>query len=158
MYDEVDSDSDDDFAEEDEQLLRKHAKENRNAESEDDEYEHRIKGLNQIEHVPKFVQKLMRSIGKPASVNRLLDRLNATDSQPVLRRLVQFHGLLALKAALHESESDAQVYRKVLAVLQKLPISTRNTVEAAKVEPLLTKLSQNDDCVVSALAGKVMLR
>lgn len=114
-----------------------------------------MKGIDKPETIRKMVAVMFRSVNKPHRVARILDRLVATEDVPCLRQLVQFHGLLVLKSWLRTLGDNVTVVRKIVSILGKLPIQTRNTVESSKIEPLLEQLKTSNDVVVSALAAKV---
>lgn len=71
-----------------------------------------------------------------------LRALQATTNALVLRKFVQLHGLFILRNVLQSHCDDDAVVTLLLSVLAHLPISTRNTIDEARILPVICRFQQ----------------
>lgn len=114
------------------------------------------KALETPEDVKSLVKKMLRTEEKKGQINRIIDILLITESVPCLRRFVQLHGISILKAWLSTFPSDYNIIRRVVQILLKLPINTKNTVDDNKIEPIVRSFDGNQDLLISTLSKKLL--
>eukprot|EP00158_Paraphelidium_tribonemae_P008965 Partr_v1_DN28736_c0_g2_i4_m62490 putative SET domain containing 2 len=115
------------------------------------------KPLQSVDEVTSFVQRFLQSTdGNSKRALKMIDRLLITDSAPVVRKFVQMHGLVLLKQCLRSFSNDTVICRKVMNSLQKLPITTRNTIDDCDIVPVMEKFFDHTDPVVSILSRKMV--
>ena len=124
-------------------------------EDEDDDDERRRTGIEDPDRITHVVQVFLRSAEKPRRVNHILDRLLITESTAVFRKFVQLHGLLLLKKCLKNLSDHHTISRKILNLLQKMPITTRNTIEDSGIQPVVETFIDNKDTIIAVLARKL---
>lgn len=125
---------------------------------DDDEWraEPKPKGLRSVEQVCTLARLMLRCVGKPVVVDKLLDKIQHTRNIVILRKFVQLHGLIILKNWLIEYKNDESIILNVLKVLKMLPISTRNTIENSNIEDLLMKIMENSYGKISSISSQVL--
>ncbi|KAI8874870.1 hypothetical protein K501DRAFT_339017, partial [Backusella circina FSU 941] len=142
-------------------------------EEEDDDEEEEEENLQQmvvvtsyrpIQHISKvhaFVKRMLDSVGKPRKVNKLLMRLKATNpdnstGREILRTIVRLHGLKLLKFWLGEWKHNEMIVKKVLEVLEMLPLANRNGLEDCKMFDIVHRFVGHDNDAIGQLSGKLL--
>ncbi|KAI7871635.1 hypothetical protein BDF14DRAFT_1878475 [Spinellus fusiger] len=120
-----------------------------------------LEPLHDPNEVQAFVKRMLDSVGKAHLVNKLLRRLELTNpdssrGKDVLRQFVRFHGLKMLKFWLGEWKSDEEIVKKVLHVLDQLPLANRNGLEDCKMLDVVRRLMHHEQEEIHALAQELM--
>ncbi|KAL0083372.1 hypothetical protein F4703DRAFT_1775264 [Phycomyces blakesleeanus] len=113
--------------------------------------------LQDPDEVQTFVKKMLDSVGKAHLVNKLLRRLELTNpntsrGKEVLKQFLWLHGLKMLKFWLGEWKNDEDIVKKVLHVLDQLPLANRNGLEDCKMIDVVRKLTNHEDEEISEMA------
>ncbi|KAI9022778.1 hypothetical protein CLU79DRAFT_858673 [Phycomyces nitens] len=116
--------------------------------------------LHDPDEVQSFVKKMLDSVGKAHLVNRLLLRLELTNpdnsvGREVLKNFVRLHGLKMLKFWLGEWKGDEEIVKKVLRVLDRLPLANKNGLEDCKMFDVIQRLTDHEDQEIKMLAQKL---
>lgn len=118
------------------------------------------RGLQTADEVTRFIPKMYRTLSKKDQKKRAmrcLEKLEATDNIDLLKQFLNTHGLRLLKLYWQEFDSESPMLRKILMILQKLPILTRNTIDDLKLEAeLLGVADVSSDIVVQTLSRKLV--
>ena len=123
---------------------------------EEDEYVEKEKPIASVDEIPTLVKNLIYGASKSLKVKKALRKLELTDSVPVLRRFLQLHGLNVLKSIINMYTSkDIMVCSRVLEILNKLPIQTRNPIIDFQMEICLKKLTDIPEMHTAMLAKSV---
>ncbi|KAI9279736.1 hypothetical protein BC943DRAFT_297902 [Umbelopsis sp. AD052] len=106
--------------------------------------------LQSPDEVQMFVKKMLGSVGKSKLVQKLLHRLELTDGhtsngREILKRFVRLHGLKMLKFWLGEWKNEQDIVKKVLTVLEQLPLANRNGLEDSDMFDVMTKFTEFGD-------------
>ncbi|KAI8877244.1 hypothetical protein K501DRAFT_260728 [Backusella circina FSU 941] len=117
--------------------------------------------LEDPQQVRSFVKRMLNSVGKPRLVNKLLMRLKATNpnnslGREVLKTIVRLHGLKMLKFWLGEWKNNEIVVKKVLEVLEVLPLANRNGLEDCKMFDIVHKFTDHDNEEISQLSQRLL--
>ncbi|KAJ3332248.1 histone methyltransferase set2 [Blyttiomyces sp. JEL0837] len=147
------------FEEEGEDFDAQVRKTRRSASADNDDAEYteastisRERGLENPEHVPLFVKSLLTQCLKSLPITQWLRKLEATQSQPILRKFVQYHGLPVLRNCIMQNLSNEDVCLRIMRVLKSLPPMSRNSVLDSKIEDAISKLSLSETSEVSSFA------
>ncbi|KAI9030141.1 hypothetical protein CLU79DRAFT_425502 [Phycomyces nitens] len=117
--------------------------------------------LQDPDEVQTFVKRMLDSVGKAHLVNKLLRRLeltnpNSSRGKEVLKQFVWLHGLKMLKFWLGEWKNDRDIVKKVLHVLDQLPLANRNGLEDCKMIDVVRKLTSHEDQEISEMAESLI--
>ncbi|KAI8052543.1 hypothetical protein BDF22DRAFT_524931 [Syncephalis plumigaleata] len=117
----------------------------------------RPRGLQTMEQVEKFVPLMMKYANQLDYAQKLLVFLNMTESSALLRKFMNTHGLQVLKLYLVEyhHKSD-ELCRLILGLMDRLPITIRNTVNACRADEVVEMFTTHDDVSISSMANKLI--
>ncbi|KAJ2962152.1 hypothetical protein NQZ79_g2632 [Umbelopsis isabellina] len=106
--------------------------------------------LESPDEVQLFVKKMLGSVGKAKLVEKLLYRLEMTEStssngREILKKFVRLHGLKMLKFWLGEWKNESDIVKKVLHVLERLPLANRNGLEDSDMFEVMKKYTEYGD-------------
>ncbi|KAK9722595.1 hypothetical protein K7432_002585 [Basidiobolus ranarum] len=159
---EIGIDDDEDLGSEDE-IIEKSTKTGRKRkvkENDPDYYDEfqppKSKGLATVEDVCKFVKLMLQISEKPQLVQKMLKKLEETESHQCLRKFIHLHGIIMLKSWIREYKSDFSVILQILRCLKCLPISNRNHLDECQIETVIQKLTDCDDLNVRQLSEQLI--
>ncbi|RKP05448.1 hypothetical protein THASP1DRAFT_32709 [Thamnocephalis sphaerospora] len=114
------------------------------------------RGLQTLEHVEKFVQLMMKYAKNLEYSRKLLLFLDITESQQLLRKFMNTHGLQVLKIYLAEYDRNDELCRLILQQIDRLPITTRNTINASGVDHVVEKFTTHEDPEIAQMATQLI--
>ncbi|ORX79705.1 hypothetical protein K493DRAFT_271030 [Basidiobolus meristosporus CBS 931.73] len=122
-----------------------------------DEYQpQRNKGLTTVEDVCNFVKLMLQISEKPQLAQKMLKKLEETESHLCLRKFIHLHGIIMLKSWLREYKADAAVILQILRCLKRLPIANRNHLDECQIEAVIQKLADGEDSHVRQLSEQIL--
>ncbi|KAJ2852584.1 hypothetical protein IWW36_000213 [Coemansia brasiliensis] len=115
-------------------------------------------GLTSPEQVLKFVQIMHRSSRQTRIIGILIGKLLETSDRRLLKSLIGLQGAGILRAWLQDYTGDDVMMIKILQCIAHMPISTRNTIDEARLEEVVKPLCTYSDENVSSLAATLIER
>ena len=120
-------------------------------------------GIVDVDDMQRIVQKLLQADHVDVLL-RYLRILNATQRHQCLARFISLHGLKILHVLLtrfstssHSNEPSASlVLLETLKFCRRLPIATRNSVVASRLEALVASLVHRSDSTLTGLATALL--
>ncbi|GAB5586052.1 hypothetical protein Unana1_00952 [Umbelopsis nana] len=117
--------------------------------------------LQSPDEVQMFVKKMLGSVGKAKLVEKLLLRLELTDGRTpngreILKQFVRLHGLKMLKFWLGEWKNEKDIVKKVICVLEQLPLANRNGLEDSDMFEVMKKFTQYGDEDIEERASRLL--
>ncbi|KAM3586802.1 hypothetical protein VKS41_001857 [Umbelopsis sp. WA50703] len=117
--------------------------------------------LESPDEVQMFVKKMLGSVGKAKLVEKLLYRLEMTDSttsngREILKKFVRLHGLKMLKFWLGEWKNESDIVKKVIHVLERLPLANRNGLEDSDMFEVMNKYTEYGDEDIESRAKNLL--
>ncbi|EKG19683.1 WW/Rsp5/WWP [Macrophomina phaseolina MS6] len=105
--------------------------------------------------VTKVMATLMQCREKWIAV-KLLSRIQRSDDEKVMNRVIKMHGYQILKTTLNTFLDDNNVALQVLEILDRMPRLSRNKIQNSNIEETVEKLKSCDDGRVSSKAFKLL--
>ncbi|KAK7711727.1 histone methyltransferase set2 [Botryosphaeria dothidea] len=105
--------------------------------------------------VTKVMATLMQCKEKWIAV-KLLSRIQRSDDEKVMNRVIRMHGYQILKTTLNTFMDDNNVALQVLEILDRMPRLSRNKIQNSKIEETVEKLKACDDERVSSRAFRLL--
>lgn len=105
--------------------------------------------------VTKVMAALMQCKEKWIAV-KLLGRIQRSEDDKVIQRVVKMHGYQILKTTLSTWTDDHNVVLQVLDILKRLPRITRNKIQDSSIESVVEKLIECDNEQVKSEATELL--
>ncbi|KAJ3120871.1 hypothetical protein HK098_004187 [Nowakowskiella sp. JEL0407] len=98
-----------------------------------------------VEDVQKVVKSMLRiTSNKPNRTRRFLKQIEITESTTILKKFLQYHGLVVLKMCIASYLGiENGICAQVVQVLRLLPITSRNSLEDTKIEEIVLKYRES---------------
>ncbi|RKP22472.1 hypothetical protein SYNPS1DRAFT_25770, partial [Syncephalis pseudoplumigaleata] len=110
-----------------------------------------------MEQVEKFVPLMMKCANQLDYAQKLLVFLDMTESSALLRKFMNTHGLQVLKLYLVEyHHKNDELCRLILGIMDRLPITIRNAINACRVDEVVEKFTTHEDSSIASLATKLI--
>ncbi|KAI9138418.1 hypothetical protein BKA69DRAFT_774415 [Paraphysoderma sedebokerense] len=105
----------------------------------------------------KMVRSVTRNLNsKPKKTLHLLTKLYNTNDREVLKYFLRFHGAAIMKMVLRSYKSDFGIVKLGLMIFEKLPITTRNTIDDKGLDPVMEQFFECDDTEIATLAKQLV--
>lgn len=122
----------------------------------DEEYVNNVRPkMLEEDGVNNLMATLMQCKEKWIAV-KLLTRIQQTEEEKVLHRILRMHGYRTLKITLNEFVDDANLSLQVLDILLKFPRLSRNKIENSGIEEVIQRLTKNEDERVVTQATEIL--
>ncbi|KAK8247197.1 hypothetical protein HDK90DRAFT_35533 [Phyllosticta capitalensis] len=123
---------------------------------DDEEYVNNVQPKSLEEGgVTKVMATLMQCKEKWIAV-KLLSRIQRSDDEKVMNRVIRMHGYQILKTALNNFFDDNNVCLQVLEILDKMPRLSRNKIQNSNIEETVEKLKSSENEQVASKAGRLL--
>ncbi|KZO97496.1 SET domain-containing protein [Calocera viscosa TUFC12733] len=122
----------------------------------DEDYMPILRAVDESE-VPKVVAAL-RQATHGRIVQKLLTRIRMTDDEEVQRRLMRMHGYNIMAGILEDFSEDEELVFLALESMSLWSLQTRNKVEDAHLEELVTKYVESENEKLRNLANELLPR
>ncbi|KAK7546199.1 hypothetical protein JOL62DRAFT_252854 [Phyllosticta paracitricarpa] len=123
---------------------------------DDEEYVNNVQPKSLEEGgVTKVMATLMQCKEKWIAV-KLLSRIQRSDDERVMNRVIRMHGYQILKTALNNFFDDNNVCLQVLEILDKMPRLSRNKIQNSNIEETVEKLKSSENEQVASKAGRLL--
>ncbi|KAB2573008.1 WW/Rsp5/WWP [Lasiodiplodia theobromae] len=123
---------------------------------DDEEYVNNVQPKSLDEGgVTKVMATLMQCKEKWIAV-KLLSRIQRSDDEKVMNRVIRMHGYQILKTTLNTFMDDQNVALQVLEILDKMPRLSRNKIQNSNIEETIEKLQSCEDERVSSKASRLL--
>ncbi|KAK8169578.1 hypothetical protein IWX90DRAFT_182302 [Phyllosticta citrichinensis] len=123
---------------------------------DDEEYVNNVQPKSLEEGgVTKVMATLMQCKEKWIAV-KLLSRIQRSDDERVMNRVIRMHGYQILKTALNNFFDDNNVCLQILEILDKMPRLSRNKIQNSNIEETVEKLKSSEHEQVASKAGRLL--
>ena len=109
-----------------------------------------VRGLDDITKVQAFSRTLLQKASHVARTKQAIGRILATENPQALRAFQRYHGFSILKFCFNSHQNNPEIVSGILRAMQKIPVSTRNTIEENGLFDLLRPIRDHskDDYLV----------
>ncbi|CAG8487845.1 10741_t:CDS:2 [Diversispora eburnea] len=106
------------------------------------------KPIESVDDVLQFIGLMLKSVEKPEMVPGLLNRLQMTNDEPILKMFMKLHGSIMLKTYIREHQDQPEILMKSLEIAGRLPYKYQNRrVESSHLKEWVERTSSREDDV-----------
>lgn len=123
---------------------------------DDEEYVESITARSMDEEDSRKVMATLLQCKEKWIAVKLLQRIQRSDDDKVIRSVMRMHAYQILKTTLHTFLDDHNVVLQVLEILDKFPRMTRNKIQDSKIEATIQGLTNSKNDEVSSKSTKLL--
>lgn len=123
---------------------------------DDEEYVNNVQPKSLDEGGVTKVMATLRQCKEKWIAVKLLTRIQGSDDDKVMNRVIRMHGYQILKTTLNTFMDDHNVALQVLEILDKMPRLSRNKIQNSRIEETVEKLKTCEDERVASKASRIL--